>query len=496
MTDFALTPDWLAARAAVSPQAMALFVDERTLTYGGLDALVHATSHWLHRCGVRRGDHVGVLLPNCLAYVAVVHGLTRLGAVLVPLNIRLSQHEVAGQMVQADCRRLILAADSPLAASTPADSHLIRISHDLAELSSGTATPLKTPLTGLDHLQAIIFTSGTSGRPKGAMLTYANHFHSAVGSAFRLGILSSDRWLACLPLYHVGGLAILLRACLYGTAVVLHDGFDVERVDESLAAQGVTIVSLVPTMLHRLLPKARPGQWPQLRLVLLGGAAAPGELLATARALKVPVATTYGLTEAASQVATLTPEAAVLKPGSVGRPLLFTELRIAGDDGATVPAGTIGEVCVRGPAVFAGYFSDPTATANALRGGELHTGDLGYLDDDGDLWLVQRRSDLIVTGGENVYPVEVEMVLAQHPAVSAVCVAGVAHPEWGQRVAALIVASSPLTVEEVTDFARQRLAGYKVPRLVRFAGALPLTGSGKVSRATVAALLAEGQPVP
>jgi O-succinylbenzoic acid--CoA ligase len=299
-----------------------------------------------------------------------------------------------------------------------------------------------------------------------------------------------------LPLYHVGGLAILLRACLYGTAVVLHDGFDVERVDDNLATESVTIISLVPTMLHRLLPYARPGRWPQLRLVLLGGAAAPNELLADPRALHLPVATTYGLTEAASQVATQPPETSTLKPGSAGRPLLFTELRIAGDDGATAPAGAIGEVCVRGPAVFAGYYGDPTATTEALRGGELRTGDLGYLDDDGDLWLVQRRSDLIVTGGENVYPVEVETVLAQHPAVSAVCVAGVDDAEWGQRVAALVVATSSLTAEEVMDFARQRLAGYKVPRLIRFADALPLTGSGKVSRAAVGALLAEGEPVP
>jgi O-succinylbenzoic acid--CoA ligase len=496
MTDFALTPDWLAARAAVSPQATALIVDERALTYGELDALVHATSHWLRGSGVRRGDHVGVLLPNCLAYVAIVHALTRLGAVLVPLNSRLSEPEVAGQLAQADCRHLILAPDNPLAETAPAHSHVMRISHDLAELPIGSAPHLKTPLAGLDHLQAIIFTSGTSGRPKGAMLTYANHFHSAVGSAFRLGVLPSDRWLACLPLYHVGGLAILLRACLYGTAVVLHDGFDVARVDESLAADGVTVVSLVPTMLHRLLAQTRPGRWPHLRLVLLGGAAAPEDLLVAARALNLPMATTYGLTEAASQVATQTPEMSALKPGSAGRPLLFTELRIVDDNGAVLTAGAIGEICVCGPAVFAGYYGDPTATADALRGGELHTGDLGYLDDDGDLWLVQRRSDLIVTGGENVYPVEVETVLAQHPAISAVCVAGVADAEWGQRVAALVVTTALLTAEEVADFARQRLAGYKVPRLIRFAGALPLTGSGKVSRAAAATLLAEGEPVP
>ncbi len=339
--------------------------------------------------------------------------------------------------------------------------------------------------SGLNQIQVILFTSGTTGRPKAAMVSYSNHFYSAVGSAFRLGVLPTDRWLACMPLYHVGGLAIILRACLYGTAVVLHAGFDVNQVDASLRKQQVSIVSLVPTMLQRMLRSSDPRQWPAMRLVLLGGAAVEPDILAAARSAGLPVATTYGLTEAASQVATMTPDQANHKPGCVGRPLLFSELRIVDDDGQPVAAGTIGEICVRGPNVFAGYYHDDDADQLALRSGELHTGDLGYLDDDGDLWVVQRRSDLIVSGGENVYPAEVEQVLANHPAVSAVCVVGLGDPEWGQQVAALVVADTTLTAADLEGFARQSLAGYKVPRTIRFADALPLTGSGKVSRSAV-----------
>lgn len=497
MTDFALTPDWLAARAAVSPTALALITDGREWAYGDLDAQVTVAAGWLVQSGVRQGDHVGVRLPNCLAYVVVIHALTRIGAVLVPLNTRLSDYEVALQLQQANCKVCIFLQEAGATVMVRGVS-ILPVTRDLSELPVTVPSAALPPVSaGLDRLQAIVFTSGTTGRPKGAMLTYSNHFHSAVASAFRLGVMPTDRWLACLPLYHVGGLAILLRACLYGTAVVLQDGFDPDRVDRSLAHDQVTLVSLVPTMLYRLLPQATAGRWPALRLILLGGAAASEQLLRDAAGTGLPVASTYGLTEAASQVATQEPAQAQRKLGSAGRPLLFTHLRIAADDGGDLPCGEVGEVCVAGPSVFAGYFRDDTATAAVLQDGELRTGDLGYLDDDGELWLVQRRSDLIVCGGENVYPAEVENVLATHPAVEAVCVVGLPDDEWGQRVAALVVANEPIAAAELAGFAREHLAGYKIPSLMRFAQVLPLTGSGKVSRPDVVThLLAELERVP
>ena len=301
-----------------------------------------------------------------------------------------------------------------------------------------------------------------------------------------------DRWLSCLPLYHVGGLAVLFRSCLYGTAVVLHRRFDVEAFNESLDTKAITLTSLVPTMLYRLL-RAR-GRWPDsLRLVLLGGAAASPELLAEAAAAGVPVATTYGLTEAASQVATLLPAGVRRKPGSVGRPLLFSRVRIVGEDGAERPVGAYGEVVVSGPTVMAGYYENEPATARTVRGGELYTGDVGYLDADGDLWLVQRRSEIIVSGGENVYPAEVEAVLRRHPDVRAACVVGVAHPEWGEQVAALVAVApgAEVTPPQLVAFCREQLAGYKLPRLLRLADDLPRTASGKIAREQVRQQLGE-----
>ena len=243
-------------------------------------------------------------------------------------------------------------------------------------------------------------------------------------------------------------------------------------------------------MLYRLLKEGT--RWPAtLRLVLLGGAAAAPQLLAEAATAGVPVATTYGLTEAASQVATMLPAGVRRKPGSVGRPLFFTEIRIVNEEEEAQPAGSYGEVVVAGPTVMAGYYRNAAATAETLRDGKLYTGDIGYLDEEGDLWLVQRRSDIIVSGGENVYPVEVETVLRQHPAVEAACVVGVPDPEWGEAVAAM-VAPRPeraVTPEELLAFCRERLAGYKLPRHLRLAAQLPQTASGKVARREVQARL-------
>ena len=497
-------PDWLRARAAATPTRLALLFQGRALTYGELDRWADGVAHALAADGVGPGHRVAVLLPNSPLYVALVHGVARLGGVLVPLNTRWTAPERAKQLARIG-PSLAIALQGPTreeaAALAPerwrSPSRLpgeedVRAGERWPSFSR-PPDPTQEPDPPGDRVQALVFTSGTTGEPKAAMLTFANHLWSAVASAFRLGVDPEDRWLSCLPLYHVGGLALVFRSCLYGTALVLQEGFDVAAFRASLEADGVTLTSLVPTMLYRLL-QADPGPWPsRLRRVLLGGAAAPPELLAAALAARVPVAATYGLTEAASQVATALPEQVRAKPGTVGRPLLFTQVRVVDPQGQEVPRGQVGEIWVRGPQVMAGYFDDPPATAQTLAGGWLHTGDLGYLDLEGDLWVVQRRSDRIVTGGENVDPSEVEAVLRQHPAVEEACVVGLADPEWGQRVVAMVQVRPQLRVDEaeLIRLCRRRLAGYKVPRHVRAVARLPQTASGKIDRRRVAALLEE-----
>ena len=541
MEQYQVTTDWLRARAADTPEARALLVDGLWWRFDELDALADRLCARLLAGGARPGDHVAVLLPNSLEMVGVVFALARLGAVMVPLNMRLTAAEVAWQVARADCARLICAPQTEAQAADvsaalprlllegsseqrtvssiqyPVDSiqstvnsrqstadsnrrpslNTERWTLDTEHLSLDTDhRPLTTdhppPATGHSPLappQAIVFTSGTTGYAKGAIITFANHFWSAAGSADRLGIVPGERWLACLPLYHVGGLAVLFRSCLYGTAVVLHESFDATAVRRSLRDDGITLVSLVPTMLSRLLHEGlTAADAPALRLILLGGAAAPAALLAEAHAAGLPVAVTYGLTEAASQVATMLPEGVAGKPGSAGKPLLFTSVAAVDDEGRKLPPGAPGEIVVHGPTIMAGYYRDEAATAAALRDGRLHTGDIGYLDADGDLWLLDRRADLIVSGGENVYPAEVERVLREHPAVALAAVVGLPHPDWGQQVAAAIVLRAPgaATIDELLAHCRAHLAGYKCPRRLVLRDNLPQTASGKVQRRLVA----------
>lgn len=479
--------DWLTARVQATPRKTALIIGEQQWTYGELNQLVDTYCAGFIGQGVTAGQHIAVLLPNGLTYVCLVHALARLGAVLVPLNTRLTVAELRWQIEQSDSRLLVYAEETAVVATqitTTGDC----VTVDAATLlRTATRFSSKTGLL-LDTPQAIVFTSGTTGQPKGAVLTFANHFWSATASSYRLGLAPEDRWLSCLPLYHVGGLAVVFRSCLYGTAIVLHERFDLDAFNASLERDQITLTSLVPTMLHRLLALRKGQPWPpSLRHILLGGAAATPELLAAAMASGAPVATTYGLTEAASQVATLCPAEVVRKPGSVGRSLMFTSVRIVDESGATLPPGEKGEIVVTGPTVMRGYYKNPTATAKTIRNGELFTGDIGYLDDEGDLWLVQRRNDIIISGGENIYPAEVEAVLRQHPAVAAVAVVGLPDAEWGQVVAALVEChpQQEVSAAELLAFSRQRLAGYKQPRFLEFTAALPQTASGKIERRTV-----------
>jgi O-succinylbenzoic acid--CoA ligase len=340
-----------------------------------------------------------------------------------------------------------------------------------------------------DSSLAILFTSGTSGAAKGAELTHGNFLWSAMASAVHLGVDPSDRWLACMPLSHVGGLSILLRAVLYGNTVVVHERFDPAAANRAFDRDGITCASLVATMLARILEDRgdRPAP-PQLRCVLLGGGPAPAPLTRRAQQLGFPIAPTYGLTEAASQVATRPPHDTATTPGAGLRPLLGTEVRIVDGEDRDVPDGAPGELLVRGPTVMRGYVNRPAETAEALRGGWLHTGDVAVRAGDGSLGILERRSDLIISGGENVYPSEIEGALLEHPDVAEAAVAAVPDDDFGQRPAAWLV-FRPGTApdgEHLRAFCRDRLAGYKVPVAFRGVAALPRNAAGKLLRRALA----------
>jgi O-succinylbenzoic acid--CoA ligase len=437
--------NWLSQRAATCPDRIALIADETELSYARLESEATAAARRLAARGARRGATVAIELAPGVEHVVLVHALMKLGAVAHPLNPRLPEAE---RRLELERARPALTVD--------------------AELELG-ASEADLPLLGELDLDAVccrILTSGSSGAPRAVDLTYGNHLWSAVGSAFNLGVEPTDRWLCCLPLHHVGGLSIVMRSVIYGTTSVVHDGFDPERIATALEGDGVTLISLVATQLIRLL-EADVDLLP-LRAVLVGGGPVPEDALAEAIGRGATVVQTYGLTEAASQVTTLEPGEAQRKLGSAGRPLLTTHLRIQD-----------GEILVQGPTVAPGVADED---------GWLHTGDLGRIDDEGFLYVEDRLSDVIISGGENVLPSEVERVLLRHPAVAEAAAVARADAEWQEAVTAVVVLrdGADASAQELRAHCAAELAPFKVPKRFEFVAELPRTGSGKLIRRAAA----------
>jgi len=485
-------PDWLRERGRLSPDRMAIAAEDASLTYRELDTAADIMASRLIGTGVRRGEVVALLAQNSASYAVATHALARAGAVLMPLNLRLTPAELAWQLNDAVVHRVLYD----------------RAQHDLAVAIREAVIPLELlsveklgarpealeerahhtsedPAVDLAATHSVVYTSGTTGRPKGALLTYGNHLWSATASALNLGLRADDRWLACLPLFHVGGLSILLRSVIYGTTAVIHAGFDPARVNAAIDHERITIISVVATMLQRMLDERSDRPYPDsLRCVLLGGGPAPEALLHRCAEIGVPVVQTYGLTETASQIATLSPEDALRKLGSAGKPLFGAELRIVDESGAACPPGAAGEIVVRGPSVTPGYLNHPDETEATIRDGWLHTGDLGHLDEEGYLYVLDRRNDLIVSGGENVYPAEIEAALQAHPDVIEAGVYGVEDERWGRAPVAIVVLRNGASTdaEALLVFCRDRLAAYKTPKRIEFADALPRNAAGKLLR--------------
>jgi o-succinylbenzoate---CoA ligase len=494
-----ITPDWLRQRALSTPERPAVISSVGTQTFKELDDSVEVMTEGLLAQGVKRGELIALLAANSALWGSAVHAVARAGCVLVPLNLRLAEAEMAWQLQDCGAAGLLVdganaergralaqrASLSPGPGSETCELNVIALEELGAFAPNDPGSERTSVRFDLAATQSVLYTSGTTGRPKGAMLTFGNHFWSATASALNLGLMPDDRWLACLPLFHAGGLAILWRSVINGIPVIIHESFDPVRVNRAIDDDGVTIVSVVANMLRRMLEERGARPYPaSLRCVLLGGGPASELLLRQCTELGVPVISTYGLTETASQVATLDPRDALRKIGSAGKPLFGMEVRIVSDSGEECSPGAVGEIVVRGPTVTPGYLNRPEATAAALRDGWLYTGDIGYLDDEGYLYVLDRRDDLIVSGGENVYPAEVESVLESHPDVAEAGVYGRPDERWGQVVMAVVVVreGTSISPEELIAHCWGRLAGYKTPIQVQFVSALPRNAAGKLLR--------------
>ena len=439
-------------------QRIAYLAEGREVSYAELGERADRVARGLVEAGAARGKPVATLLTNGPAFVETLHAVLRLGAILMPLHDRLPAAELT--QLLADREPALIVHDERHAATA---THLGPPAVDVSALTDGSPLP-DAVLGDYDATAAILFTSGSTDAPHRVNLSTGNLLWSALASAAVLGTRPDDRWLSCLTTAHVGGLSIFLRSAVYGTAVVIHDGFDETAVNRAIDEDGVTIVSLVAAGLARVLADRGARTFPpSLRCVLVGGGPIPDDLIAECARRHVPLAPSYGLTEASSQVATRAPFAEGLH--GAGRPLPGTLVKLDVDD----------EILVKGPTVSRDALSPD---------GWLHTGDLGHLDEHGCVFIQGRSDDLIVSGGENVQPLQVEAALSTHPAVAEVAVAGVPDGSMGQAVVAWVrlKPGRRAKVEELRTHVRQTLAGFKVPRRVHLVERLPTTPLGKIAR--------------
>ncbi len=503
------TRDPLDHRVGTTPDVTAVVdaTHDREWTYGALDELVTNVTARLRSLGTQTDSpgsvtdaastgRVGALLSPRLAFVVTLHATWRTGNSLVPLDPDRPARDLEKRARRADLDLLVCergteptareAAPCPVASVDQPDHE--SVSSVLPEGQDGTPDTPDPASLDRSREALVLFTSGTTGQPKGVRLTHGNLVASATASAFRLGLDPDERWLSPLPVYHMGGIAPIVRSTLYGTTLVLQRGFDAETIAETMRDHRVSGVSLVPTQLRRLLDD---GWTPpsHLRFVLCGGAPAGADLVERCEAANVPICPTYGTTETASQVATARPRTAFEHPETVGQPLVVTDATIV-SDGEPVSAGETGEIVVDGPTVTPGYLeAGGTREGDDVGNHGLHTGDLGYRDEDGRLFVVGRADDAVQTGGELVHPERVAGALRRHEAVDDAAVVGVSDEEWGERVVALVVsgASGGADADRIRQYCRDELADHEVPKEIQFVDAVPRTASGTVDRDAVRA---------
>ncbi|WP_406101881.1 long-chain fatty acid--CoA ligase [Streptomyces sp. NBC_01003] len=458
------------------------------LTYGELDDLTARFAALLRTRGVRAGDRVAMVLPNVVHFPVVYYGILRAGAVVVPMNPLLKSDEMA--FVLQDCAaRFVVAEPSASGEAVPAAATAGAECLVADPVALDAQLRLAVPMTGAavnadDDTAVILYTSGTTGTPKGAELTHRNLVSNALTAARTLLCVGPDDVLfGGLPLFHAFGQTCAMNtAVAAGACLTLLPRFDAAAALELLRRDEVTVFLGVPTMYTALLQTGIGPALPRLRLAVSGGASLPVELLhAAERDLGVTVLEGYGLSET-SPVACFNPPDRPRKPGSIGLPVRGVELRLVGDDGRVVGPGAVGELAIRGENVMKGYWNRPDATARAFQEGWFHSGDLARVDEDGYYFIVDRKKDLVIRGGYNVYPREIEEVLYRHPDVAEAAVIGVPDPARGEEVAAVVVLrpGAGTTTDELRDYVRQRVAAYKYPRIVRFVDALPKGATGKI----------------
>ncbi|MBK3496111.1 o-succinylbenzoate--CoA ligase [Viridibacillus sp. YIM B01967] len=478
-----MIPNWLLQRSTLTPDRIALLFQDEQWTFKEANEKALVLAKKLTASGVRQHTRIAIYASSNPQIIWMMYACMHLQCEMVLLNLRLTGKELAYQIDDAAVDFILV--EDLLMEKLP----ITKVS--ILSFSEINASPEQAIIVATEWAEnqtmTIMYTSGTTGFPKGVRQTVGNHVSSATSSVYNMGLVDTDCWLCTMPLFHISGFSMLAKSLLHGVKINLYPKFDVVKIVDELVAGTVTRMSVVAVTLERILTELEVRNAkasPKFLTMLTGGGPVPVDYLKRAAKLDLNVAQTYGMTETSSQTATLSGADALRKIGSVGKALFFNQIRI---DEAKKPFEQ-GEILIRGPHVTPGYigrFTDKPSQEN----GWLHSGDIGYLDDEGYLYVVDRRSDLIISGGENIYPAEIENILTSHEAVREVGVCGVEDKKWGQVPNAFVVLSEDVESNELLAFCRKHLAAYKVPHQIHIVGQLPRNGSNKLLRRKLCELL-------
>lgn len=467
-------------------------------TYSELELLSNRFARGLTKLGIKKGDHVALLSLNCIEQLIAFFGILKLGGVVVPINVRLAEPEMEWILDHADATALIYSKDFEtrvveLRPELERIEHYLLIGEDPQEdtlcfedvLELGDDQEPPTEVMG-DDIAFLLYTAGTTGRPKGVLLSHNGFIWNCVNWVHHGVYREDDLSLQVFPLYHVGAIGSVLAHLYVGGTIYLKKTFDPRDCMETIERARINRWAAAPTVFSMLLQLPEIEKYDTGSITLIGSGAAimPTETQRRLNQLfpNAQIFDTYGMTEASGGIATLRPQDFLRKRACVGEELIGLEMRVVDEKDADVPAGAVGEVVFRGNNLLKGYYKDPEATKNALRGGWFHTGDLGRLDDERFLYIVDRKKDMIITGGENVYPREVEEALYAHPKIAEAAVIGVPDVKWGEAIKAVIAlkAGESATEDEIIGFCREHIAGFKCPKSVDFMEALPKSPVGKI----------------
>lgn len=461
------TQNWLLKQAATQPNQIAIDDGNERLSFAELkkqvEVLVGKIDH------LNPGSRVGILATNTLMSYKLSLAIMCSGRTIVWLNWRLAGEELERQIKDSGLQLCLV--ENSLWRSGMTDpfksySAFLITSADPGEL---------IPVFKSNWVASIMYTSGTTGRPKGVLQTFGNHFYSAVSSALNLGLSSADKWLCVAPIFHISGFSIIMRGLIYGMTVRLVEKFRAEELERILANETVTIMSVVPFMLKKLIQqqnKTNTHYNSAFRCMLLGGGTIDRETLEACLQRSIPVVQCYGMTETCSQIVALRSADALLKLGSVGQPLFSTQLKLSKD----------GEILLKTPALTPGYLNLPDKLPSKMIDGWYRTGDIGHLDKEGYLYIDGRADEMLISGGENIFPQEVEQVYQRYPQINEVAVVGQNDSVWGQVPVAFVVSDCRLSPTKLINYGYEHLARYKVPQHYIFVSELPKNASGKIRR--------------